>query len=255
MKRVKRRTFAGVICEQEVYSVADGAEVKTARPPRPRFKNEEDRQRHKDLMSLRRFVNRVNENFGPSSFYLTLTFDMDNECHSPAECRQLMQRYIRRLKYRHPEAVIAAVYGQGKTTARFHIHMITEGIPEETLKSRWTYGEVKDCRHLREHNFYNGVDHGRDYTALATYLFLHWRPEYGGHRWYLSRNAREPEREAPAEVKREYNETHPPIAPKGYMLVESRGTPYGYYYFKYVKIPEAGRSSRAGSPKQTEQVR
>lgn len=238
MKRVKRRTFAGVICEQEVYSVTGGTETKTARPPRPRFKSAEERQRHKDMMSLRKFTNYVNENFGPSSCYLTLTFDMENECHDAEECHMMMQRYIRRLKYKYRDAVIAAVYGQGKTTQRFHIHMITEGIPEEHLQKQWSYGEVKECRHLREHNFYDGVDHGRDYTALATYLFLHWRPEYGGHRWYLSRNARKPEQEAPTEVKREYSEKHPPVTPKGYMLVETRSTPYGYYYYKYVRIPE-----------------
>ena len=238
MKLVKRRTFAGVICEQEVYSVADRADVKTARPPRPRFKTEAERQQHRDQISLRKFILYVNENFGPSSFYLTLTFDMDNECHDAAECRQLMNRYIRRLRYKYPDGVVAAVYGQGKTTARFHVHMIVEGIPEDYLTRQWTYGEVKECRHLREHNRYDGVDHGRDYTGLATYLFQHWRPEYGGHRWYLSRNARKPEREAPVEVRREYNEQHPPRAPKGYMLVESRGTPYGYYYFKYVIVPE-----------------
>lgn len=237
MKRVKRRTFAGVICEQEVYSVADGADLRTARPPRPRFKSEAERQRHKDMMSQRKFVNYVNENFGTSSYYVTLTFNMENECHDAEECRMMMQRYIRRLKYKYQDAVIAAVYGQGKTTNRFHIHMITEGIPEEYLQKQWIYGEVKECRHLREHNFYNGVDHGRDYTALATYLFLHWQPEYGGHRWYLSRNARKPETETPTEVKREYSENSPPVTPKGYMLVETRSTPYGYFYYKYVRVP------------------
>mgnify|MGYP005786700697 CR=1 FL=1 len=29
--------------------------------------------------------------------------------------------------------------------------------------------------------------------------------------------------------------------PKGYMLVESRATRYGYLYFKYVKIPDPPR--------------
>ena len=238
MRRVKRRTFAGVICEQEVYNVADAANVKTARPPRPRFKTEEERARHRNEISRRRWVNFVCENFSPTSCYLTLTFDADNECHDPQSCRQLMGRYIRRLRYRYPDAVIGAVFGQGKSTARFHIHMLSEGIPEDYLLAQWTYGQVRDCRHLREHNFYNGVDHGQDYTALANYLFDHWQPEYGGHRYYLTRNARKPERETPKEVKREYSENRPPRPPKGYMLVEARSTPYGYHYFKYVRVPE-----------------
>ena len=238
MKRVKRRIFAGAICEQEVYSVADDILVRQARPPRPRFKNDEERAIHKDKISERKFILLINENFSVTSFYTTFTFDHDNECHTVEECRTLMKKYIRRLKYKYPDAVIASVYGQGKTTSRFHVHMIIEGIPEEFIIKQWTYGEVKDCQHLREHNWYKGIDHGRDYTALAAYLFRHWKPEYGGHRWFITRNARQPEIETPREVKREYNDQRAPRPPKGYILIESNGTPYGYWIFRYVKRPD-----------------
>ena len=85
------------------------------------------------------------------------------------------------------------------------------------------------------------MDHGQDYTGLANYLFDHWTPEQGGHRWRPTKNLRQPEREKPKEIKREYSEHKPPKAPKGYMLVESRATKYGYLYFKYVKIPDPPR--------------
>ena len=47
-----------------------------------------------------------------------------------------------------------------------------------------------------------------------------------------------PEREKPVECKRTYTEEKAPPAPKGYKLVESKCTPYGYLYYKYVLIPE-----------------
>lgn len=75
--------------------------------------------------------------------------------------------------------------------------MISDGIPEETISGKWNDGSVIHIRHLREHNYYNGVDYGQDYTGLADYLFNHWTPEQGGHRWKATRNLRQPEKEAP----------------------------------------------------------
>ena len=46
MQRVKRRIFSGVVCEQEVYTVSDRANIKKAEP-RPRFKDDEERAQHR----------------------------------------------------------------------------------------------------------------------------------------------------------------------------------------------------------------
>ena len=115
--------------------------------------------------------------------------------------------------------------------------MVSDGIPEEFIKQKWEFGNILRIENLREHNFYDGVDHGQDYTGLANYLFDHWTPEQGGHRWKQTRNASKPDRETPTLAKRIYTESKPPIAPKGYILVETRSTKYGYLYFKYVKEP------------------
>lgn len=234
MKRVKRRIFAGAVCEQEVYTIADRANVKKSEC-RPRFKTEEEREQHKDAISRRNHARLFNENFSPSSLYSTLTFDRENECHGKEECKILRDLYIRRLKYAFPNAVIFSYYGEGKNTHRFHIHMVSEGIPEEVIKKQWTYGDVTRIEHIREHCYYDGRDHGRDYTGLANYLFDHWRKSYGGHRWKMTRNARRPEREDATEIKRAYSESKPPRAPKGYIYIESKSNEYGYLYFKYVK--------------------
>ncbi len=109
----------------------------------------------------------------------------------------------------------------------------------------WIYGSIVRIDHLREHNYYDGIDHGQDYTGLANYLFDHWTPEQGGHRWKQTRNARKPERETPTVAKRVYTESKPPRPPKGYILVETKSTKYGYLYFKYVLEPPKRKRKRA----------
>ena len=48
-----------------------------------------------------------------------------------------------------------------------------------------------------------------------------------------------PEAETPTEAVREYSAKRPPVAPRGYAMVECRATKYGYQYYKYVRIPDA----------------
>lgn len=232
--QVKRRTFSGVVCEQEIYTVPDSTKnIKTV-APRLRFKNEEEREQHRLGMSRRYHARLVNENFGPSSLYTTLTMDDENEVHTFAEARKIRDNYIRRLRYHCPEARIMIYMGRGKNTHRIHMHMLSDGVPEDELTRQWKYGTVLRTEKLREHNYYNKKDYGRDYTGLADYLFDHWTKEQGGHRWKQTRNLKKPEVETPKPVKRTYSEHKPPKAPEGYKLVEVKTTPFGYMYFKYI---------------------
>lgn len=247
VKRHKRRKFSGRVCEQIVYTVAGGTDPKTSRPKKPRFQTREEQDEFNRKISEGKLEALVNANFGPTSLYSTLTLDAENEVHTAAEMRQIRNRFYRRLLYKYPNAKIVIVYGQGKSTSRFHLHMISDGIPEEEIGRIWGLGSVIEVRHLREHNYYmnengNKVDHGRDYKALADYLHAHWRKEFGGHRYKASRNCVRPEPEPATEAVREYSVERPPVAPRGYVLVEARGTQYGYLYFKYVIPPERGRT-------------
>lgn len=237
MQRVKRRTFSGVVCEQEVFTVSDRLRDLRKAEPRQRFKTDEEREQHRINISRRKHARAFNENFSPRSLYSTLTFDNEHECHEYRDVKRIRDLYVRRLKYACPDAVIFIYVGRGKSTQRFHIHMVSDGVPEEFIKTKWEFGSVLRIEHLREHNYYDGIDHGQDYTGLANYLFDHWTPEQGGHRWKQTRNARKPEREEAKEIKREYTEAKPPRAPKGYILVETKSTKYGYLYFKYVLEP------------------
>lgn len=250
-KRCKRRIFAGHVCKQIVYTVADGTEIKASKPRRPRFQTPAERDEFNGKVSASRLETLVNANFGPTSYYSTLTIGPENEVHTAAEMRKLRDRYYRRLTYNYPDAKIVVVYGQGKSTSRFHLHMISDGIPPEAIGKLWGYGSVIDCKPLRKHNYYldkngNKVDHGQDYTALANYLHGHWSKEFGGHRWKASRNCVRPEPEPATEAVREYSPKHPPVAPRGYILVEARTTQYGLQIYKYVRDPKEERK-RTGS--------
>lgn len=250
MHRCKRRIWSGSVLEQIVFTVPDKVPAKEAKPRKPRFESQEDREAFNREISRRKFVHIVNSTFSPSSFYSTLTFDADCEVHTAEECKRERDNFYRRILRKYPEAKIAIVYGRGKHTNRFHLHMITDGVPPEELGKLWGRGSVLDVEPLRKHNFYKDektgkkVDHGADYTALASYLFGHWRTEFGGHRWKATKNCKEAEREKPTEAIREYSEKHPPVCPKGWMLVEVRNTRYGLQYFKYVRVPEKERSER-----------
>lgn len=256
MIRVKSRIFSGVVCEQEVYNTTLSKNYKSS-TPRIRFKDEEERQRHKDNIARRDFIRLVNDNFTPSSLYVTLTFDTEHEIHCPSrkmkgkdsrytealtqaykDANNIATNYIRRIKRKNAEAKIVLVMGQGETTDRIHFHMIIDGVEETEIINQWRYGCICRIENLREHNIYNGVDHGRDYTGLALYLINHWEPEQGSHRYKKTRNVRRPEREDAKICARHYTKEKAPIAPKGYILVEAKSNEYGYMYFKYVLDPE-----------------
>lgn len=254
---MKRRIFSGAVCEQLVYNVPDGVRnpkgYDPEKPPRKRFKDEEERERHRVEISRRTFRRSINENHNPESIYSTLTFDTEWEVHTFEEAKQIRRNFIRVLQRKCPDAVIHLVMGRGKGTRRIHFHMISNGIPLEFIQEKWKYGRIAEHSYLREHNWYQGVDHGQDYTGLADYLFDHWTEEVGGHRWFQTKNARQPEKEKPTEVRITggYSEKRPPIAPKGYKLVSVKSTPYGYLCFKYIVEPP--KDPRRSSGKKTGQ--
>ena len=245
--RVKVRVFSGVVCEQYVYQVSDRIKDTARAKLRPRFPDDAARQKHKDEIARKKHARLVNANFSPCAFYSTLTFDDDHEVHTFSEAKKVRDRYARRLRYAYPDAVFFLYIGRGKSTERIHMHMISEGIPAEVIAGKWGMGTVTRIKRLREHNYYDGVDHGRDYTGLANYLIAHWTPEQGGHRYKICGPYVKPEQEAAEEVKRTYNEERAPKPPRGYMLVECKCTPYGYLYYKYVLIPPEDKRRR-GAP-------
>lgn len=244
VKTWKRRIFSGAVCEQLVYNVPDRAgDPQNHNPERikkERFEDMEAYSKFKMDISRRNHARKVNAAFDPGDIYSTLTFDNEWEVHTFAEAKRIRRNFVKALQRACPEAVIFLYMGRGKGTDRIHFHMISKGIPEEVISAKWKYGSVKRFCKLREHNWYDGRDHGADFTGLANYLFDHWTEEVGGHHWFQTKNARKPEPEKAKEVRVTggYSEKRAPVAPKGYMLVETKATKYGLLYYKYVAIPE-----------------
>lgn len=238
--RVNRDIYSGVVLERIYYTVGDRAK-KPYRPRKPRFNSAEERARFNTEVSRRAHTRLVNENFGPSSIYSTLTQDDENEVHDFTDFRRLCVNFRRRLLYACPDAKIIIYMGRGKNTHRIHAHMLSNGVPEELIRRQWTLGGVIRCERLHAHVHYDGVDHGADYTGLANYLFNHWTPEQGGHHYMATRNLAPCGREQTKQIKRSYSPTKPPRAPKDYFLVESHATEFGFTYFKFVKTPPKRR--------------
>lgn len=254
VKMMKRRYFSGAVCEQLVYPVSDGVknplEYTPEKLPRKRFKTEEEYERFKLEISRRNHNRAFHANFVPGDIYSTLTFDDDWEVHTFRDAKRIRSNFVKTLKRRYPDAVIFLYMGRGKGTQRIHFHMVSHDIPKEFISEKWKYGSVKRFGELRAHNWYEGIDHGADFTGLANYLFNHWTEEVGGHRWFQTSNARKSEKEEPTEVRVTggYSEKRPPMAPKGYKLVECKSTRFGHLYCKYVVEPKKPtRSKKTGS--------
>ena len=245
MKRVKRTVFAGAVCEQIVFNIADNVRNLKKAQPKPRFRNEEERARHRTEIARRHHALLVNNNFrAGSSLYSTLTFNDEWEVHTFSEARKLRDAFLRRIRRKHPEAKIMLYMGRGKGTERIHFHMLSDGVPEEEILKQWKYGGTGRIVPLRSRNTYNGEDYGEDFTGLANYLFNHHTEEQGGHRYYRTRNIEAPKKERVNLIMRDYTIDKPPRAPKGFKLVERAKNEFGYLYYKYVRIPEKRRRGR-----------
>lgn len=92
--------------------------------------------------------------------------------------------------------------------------MIVSGVSEGDILSKWTFGEVAKVDHLRKDNYYNGVNHGEDFTALAIYLHQHTPTEHKGKRWKQTKSIQQPVQEKTKQVERVYSPERPPKAPK-----------------------------------------
>lgn len=238
-RTIKKRIFAGAICQQIVYKVSDHAKDPKKDKPQVRFKTPEERAEHRRLIGRRKHARQFNANYSPRSLYSTLTFDNEHEVHTFEDARRIRDNYYRTLMYAFPEARIHIYMGRGKGTQRIHFHMVSDGIPEETIRKKWKNGDVLRIEHLRESCTYQGKNIGQDYTGLANYLYDHWTEEQGGQRYKYSRKTCvQPEEEPATECVREYSPERPPIAPKGYDFVSTEYNKYGYICFHYVRRRE-----------------
>lgn len=246
MPQVKARTFAGAVCLQDVWQTKRAAVSKNSGPKKPRFETPAERAEYNRLRSRRHHALVINCNYTPDSLYSTLTFDDDNEIHDFRSAERIADNFFRTLKYRFPNAKISIYIGRGKNTNRIHFHMLTDGITADYIREKWKYGQIVRIENLRENNYYEGRNIGRDYTGLADYLFDHWTEENGkGKRYKQTKNHIQPIREKPTICKRSYSPERPPLAPEGYKYIGCISNKYGFMTFKYVRaVPGKGLPMR-----------
>lgn len=237
---MKCRKWYGDICEQVFYTVPGGVRNVRDYDPEKQTKgmSREEKDRHNENIARLRHYRNFMANFKPGDLYVTLTFNDECEVHTAKEADKERDRLRRRLQRKYPDAVFFIYKGRGRTTARWHLHMVSHGIPLEFIREKWDRGNVEAPRYLRKKNRdKDGNDIGADYKGLANYLFDHWKKEMGGKRWFQTRNAKKPQQEAPKEVKLKggYSAKRPPRAPKGYRLIRVETTTYGYIRFLYIR--------------------
>lgn len=77
IKRMKKRTFAGSLCQQVVWNSGRGPSI---RPPRIRFKSEEERAEHRRQIARRKHALKINNSFTTAGFWCTFTFPERMKC-------------------------------------------------------------------------------------------------------------------------------------------------------------------------------
>lgn len=253
MPRMKKRIYSGVVCEQIVYTIGDRVRDKSSAKPKTKELTKEQKEEHKKAKALRLFTRKINANFTPRGYFVTLTMDRENELHDFDEARAVRSNFCRRLKYHFKDIKIVMVMGRGKSTSRIHFHALIEGenIQPKDIEASWTGGKITRIDHLRTNCKISGIEVGPDYTAVAHYMFAHWTKDQGGHYSFQTKNLEMPIEEAPTECVRDYTEEHPPIEPKGYKYIGcTEPNNYGYMIFKYVKksiepLRKRGRAKQA----------
>lgn len=190
-KRWKKRIFSGQVCEQIVWTASSRAS--SGKPPHPHFRTEQEREAHRMQIARRHCAALVNCNFTTDGYFMTLTFDEENEIETFADANRERDNFRRRLTYRCPDAKYMIFMGRGKSTSRIHFHVIAENVTPEDIEKAWKLGSVKRIEHLRDHNHLpDGTDVGRDFTQVAVYCFNHWKAEQGGHYYSRSKNLVQP---------------------------------------------------------------
>lgn len=239
MPTCRRKTLSGAVLEIEQYTIPDNiVNIKRSTPKIRKDLTPEEKAEHNRQKSEKHFIRIINTNFTSSAYYVTHTYDDEHLPVNYDEAVKIINKYSRRLKYSNPDARIIAVTGYGIISGRLHHHLIIDGVAESDILNKWIHGKVSKAEHLREHNYYNGIDHGEDFTDLACYLHRHTPPEHKGKRWYQTKNLQKPNQKPAKEVKTAYSEKNPPKAPKGYIFVESYRCTYyvsSYIRFKYVR--------------------
>lgn len=152
-------------------------------------------QRNLNDKNARKYVERlINENFGDSDIWMTLTYD---DAHLPPDgdidaAIKNMQNYIRRVNYQRkkrglPNAkyVYVTEYNEA-AEIRWHHHLVMDGaLDMDTVEKCWQQGSRNEVRRLRKDE--NGL------SGMANYIVKESKRIKSEKRWNSSQGLKDPD--------------------------------------------------------------
>lgn len=161
-------------------------------PPEGNFKRDNAAaQKNLNDKNSRKYVERMlNENFGDSDIWITLTYGAGNEPEDMAEAIKNMQNYIRRIARQRkkrglpPAKYIYITEYSSEDKIRWHHHLIMDGLLDmDTVESTWKKGRRNETRRLEKD------EHGL--TGMSVYITKEKDRKKGEKRWNSSTNLKQ----------------------------------------------------------------
>lgn len=148
-------------------------------------------QKNLNDKNSRKYVERLlNENFGDSDIWITLTYGAGNEPKDMTEAIKNMQSYIKRIAYRRkkcglpPAKYIYITEYSPEDEIRWHHHLVMDGLLDmDTVESTWKKGRRNETRRLEKD------EHGL--TGMSVYITKEKDRKKGEKRWNSSTNLKQ----------------------------------------------------------------
>lgn len=164
-------------------------------------------QKNLNDKNARKYVERLlNENFGDTDIWITLTYGAGNEPEDMAEAIKNMQNYIKRIAYRRekrglPNAKYIYITEYcPDDEIRWHHHLVMDGLLDmDTVEFTWKKGRRNETRRLEKD------EHGL--TGMSHYITKEKDRKKGEKRWNSSQNLKQ------FRVRKVHSK--PPVAGKG----------------------------------------
>lgn len=149
-------------------------------------------QKNLNDKNARKYVERMlNENFGDSDIWITLTYGAGNEPEDMAEAVKNMQNYIRRINYQRgkrglpPAKYIYITEHSPDGEIRWHHHLVMDGLLDmDAVESTWKKGRRNETRRLEKD------EHGL--IGMSIYITKEKDRKKGEKRWNSSQNLKQP---------------------------------------------------------------
>lgn len=200
-------------------------------------------------LAKRRLTRIINANFVADDLWITLTYERDNRPESREAAKEILQKFIRRLRYEYRKSGLelkaVKATARGERGALHHHVIVNQGVPTRQITTIWR--EVSGGSEHAHPPYYVPLYPEGEFSSLASYLVDQIEVEEGElfeRKWTATRNLKKPEYSAPQDIA-EIKWQEPPEAEEGYYIDtssieagtnEMTGRPYLFY--RMVKIED-----------------